>query len=248
MNKLEITKKRWSDGSGYDVYIQDEFLSFRKNAWKKQVLSHFPPDKKLMVLDIGTGPGFFACILSEEGHQVVGIDSSEGMLSCAEKNAQMLGVRPTFILMDGQKPTFEDNTFDLVINRNVTWTLFEPENAYAQWKRVLKSGGRLLIYDANWHLQFYDAEIDRQVKKNEREYFEKYGKEFVVCSYDDGYKEYYDSLPLSNILRPQWDCKVLDELGFSTVNTLLDIGKRVYENWEKALYSASPLFEIEAIK
>ena len=47
--------------------------------------------------------------------------------------------------MDSHQLSFDDNTFDLLINRNVTWTLYDPEQAYKEWYRVLKPGGRLLI-------------------------------------------------------------------------------------------------------
>lgn len=245
--QAEITK-RWSNGDGYDAYIQDELASFRKSAWKKQILSHFPAGQTLNILDVGTGPGLFPCILSEEGHRVTGIDCSEGMLQHARENARRLGVSPQFLIMDTHKLDFPVESFDLVVSRNVSWTLHTPELAYAEWRRVLRPGGRVLIYDANWHLQFYNEEIDRQVKRNEQAYYDKFGKRFYVCSYDADYKQYYDSLPLSNVCRPEWDVHTLERLGFETVQTRLDIGQDVYENWEKELYSASPLFEIEAVK
>ena len=96
-------KKRdayWQNGEGYDRYIQSELSSFRKEAWKRQLRARLSAETPLDILDVGTGPGFFACILSEEGHRVTGIDASEGMLSCARKNAMALGVTPDFIKMD----------------------------------------------------------------------------------------------------------------------------------------------------
>ena len=96
----EERARRWSNGEGYDRYIRSELASFRKEAWKRQICAHFEQGSSLKILDVGTGPGFFACILSEEGHAVTGIDSSEGMLACAGANAEKLGVRPTFLHMD----------------------------------------------------------------------------------------------------------------------------------------------------
>ena len=54
-------------------------------------------------------------------------------------------------------------------------------------------------------------------------------------------------LPLSNTMRPRWDIDILQKIGFSHVSVKEDIGSRVYEEWEKELYSESPLFEIEAV-
>ena len=52
--------------------------------------------------------------------------------------------------MDAEKPIFADETFDVVISRNLTWTLPNAEHAYSEWMRVLKTGGILLNFDANY--------------------------------------------------------------------------------------------------
>ena len=39
---------------------------------------------------------------------------------------------------------FQDESFDVVISRNLTWTLPEAAQAYKEWSRVLKPGGLLL--------------------------------------------------------------------------------------------------------
>lgn len=240
----EERAKRWAGGKGYDRYITAELNSFRKNAWKKQVCAHFEPGVSLEILDVGTGPGFFACILSEEGHHVTGIDASEGMLECARKNAQLLGLEPEFLHMDLNEMTFADGSFDVLIMRNVTWTLEHPERVYAEFKRVLKPGGMILIYDANWHMHWFDSEILERVKAREQRHLEKYGRREIVSSGD---MEYYKTAPLTHTWRPEWDQKTLTNLGFS-VSIEEDIGRTVYEEWEKELYGESPLFEICAVK
>ena len=244
MEKKERAK-RWSKGEDYDRYIAEELNSFRKNAWKKQITDHFNGKKGLNILDVGTGPGFLACILAEEGHKVTAIDNSEGMLACAIKNAAALGVSPRFLMMDVNELSFQDNTFDVIVTRNVTWTLEYPERVYKEFKRILNPQGMLLIYDANWHLHFYDDELMKKVRQREQKYFEKYGKREVVCEDD---KEYFDSAPLTRIFRPIWDIGILkDKMGMK-VSVQEDIGQYLYEQWEKELYGESPLFEICAVK
>ena len=39
----------------------------------------------------------------------------------------------------------------MVIYRHLVWTLPHPEQAIAEWKRVLKPGGKLIILEGNWH-------------------------------------------------------------------------------------------------
>lgn len=236
--------ERWSSGKSYNKYITNELNSFRKAAWKDTVLRHFGAAENLNILDVGTGPGFFACILTEEGHRVTGIDSSAGMLAYARYNAAKLQIEPQFIRMDVNELSFEDESFDAIITRNVTWTLEQPKKVYAEFKRILKPGGILLIYDANWHMHYFNAEMMKRVKERERRHFERYGKREVVCEDD---REYFMPLPLSATYRPGWDSKVLTRLGFD-VQIEEDLGRKVYEEWEKNLYGESPLFEICAVK
>ena len=243
MDRIE-RDKRWENGDGYNCYISSEFASFRKEAWKKQLLQHFDGKKNRKVLDIGTGPGFFACILSEEGQQVTAIDRSEGMLSHARNNAKHLGVNPEFLAMDVNQLEFEEESFDVIVSRNVTWTLEHPEKVYTEWKRLLKPGGKILIYDANWQLQFFDPELRKRVLAREKAYKEKYGREEIVSRGD---MEYYATAPLTSIYRPDWDEKTLKNLGME-VHITEDIGRWLYEEWEKELYAESPLFEICAVK
>lgn len=240
MATREEVREYWKTGENYKRYIKEELNSFRKQAWKDVITSHFNGKKSLEILDVGTGPGFFSCILSEEGHKLTGIDSSDGMLQHARENAEYLGVNPTFLKMDIEEMDFEDAQFDAVIMRNVSWTLLHPEKSYADFHRLLKKGGFLLIYDANWHHHFADAEKMELVKRLEAEQIEKYGRREVISDDDAGFLL---SLPSTHVMRPDWDVPILEQLGFD-VTTKLDLGRIVYEQWEKELYSPCPLFEI----
>ena len=236
--------RRWENGENYNRYITGELNTFRKDAWKKQLSDHFGGRTDLEILDVGTGPGFFACILSEEGHKVTGIDASEGMLACARENAEKLGVHPVLLQMDLNEMTFDDESFDAIVLRNVSWTLQFPEKVYAEFKRMLRPGGILLIYDANWQLHWYDEAIMERVRAREARHLQKYGWEEIVSNGD---LEYYATAPLTRIHRPEWDEKVLANLGFDVTITE-DVGRFVYGDWEKELYGESPLFEICAVR
>ncbi len=241
----DANRAYWEDGTFYNSYVNEEFSDFRKEAWKRQILSHFPEGAKLRVLDTGCGPGFFSCILAEEGHSVTGIDRSSGMLRYADENARRMGVMPQFINMDICDMNFGGDIFDLILNRNVTWTLENPESVYKQFYRSLRPGGQLLIYDANWHLPYYRPELLQKVRENERWYFETFHQDFKVC--DEKAVFFYD-LPLSNTERPQWDIETLSSLGFTEVTANKRVGENLYTDWENRLYSATPLFEISARK
>lgn len=238
-------KEYWENGKPYNDYVINELNDNRKEAWKNRIRSHFTQGCIMNVLDVGCGPGFLSCILSEEGHKVIGIDRSADMLKYACQNADNLGVKPEFLGMDANNLNFDDNTFDLIISRNVTWTFDEPESIYKQFYNKLKKGGKLLIYDANWHIPFYNSELLERVRENEKWYYETYHEEFKV--YDDD-TSIFENLPLSNVWRPQWDIQALKNIGFTHILYNLDVGKELYTNWEQKLYSVTPLFEISAVK
>ncbi len=202
---------QWESGEGYNRYITAELETFRKAAWKRQILRRFDARDAIRVLDVGTGPGFFACILSEEGLEVTAIDQSAGMLEKARENAAKLGVHPTFMHMNVNQMDFLDESFDVIVNRNVTSTLQYPEKLYAEFKRVLKPGGMLLIYDANWHAHLYDPELMKKVRAREEAHFRKYGTREVVT---EDNPEFLATCPMTRYKRPEWDERVLTDLGF----------------------------------
>ena len=49
--------------------------------------------------------------------------------------------------MNAEELTFPAASFDVVVTRNVTWNLRDPERAYGQWSRVLKPGGKVVILE-----------------------------------------------------------------------------------------------------
>ena len=59
MNRQE-RDERWKDGKNYERCIHGELTSFRKEAWKRQLGRQFASGKALDILDVGTGPEFFA--------------------------------------------------------------------------------------------------------------------------------------------------------------------------------------------
>ena len=222
--KDEERASRWADGSSYNEYILEEFSSFRKQAWKDRINKKiYFKGSGLDILDIGTGPGFFSCILSEEGHNVTGIDQSPGMLECAEENAERLNVRPKFIKADINEidTRFPRESFDVIISRNVTWTLEHPKEVYKKMKELLRPGGIILIYDANWFKHNFDEELKKKVERLEKEHFEKYGVERKVTKAD---YEYYDTAPLTKEDRPNWDINVLKGMNMN-VSVEYDIGR-----------------------
>ena len=49
---------------------------------------------------------------------------------------------PNFIKWTAIYYHFSPKAFDMIVSRNVTWTLYDPIHAFKQWHHVLKPGGK----------------------------------------------------------------------------------------------------------
>ena len=153
----EERAKHWSNGADdYDWYIKQELEGFKAINWYNLIMSQCEKKENLRILYCGCGPGFFSVILSKNGNQVTGIDQAQGMLDKAKENADKYGVSPEFRIMDLENIDYPDNTFDLILSRNVTWNLSEPDAVYAEWMRLLKKDGVLLVFDSTWYKTLFD--------------------------------------------------------------------------------------------
>ena len=141
---------------GYSITVHKQLSSNECEQFAALLKSSAPPGKTLKCLDLGCGPGFFSILLAREGHQVTAVDYSEGMLEKARANFRKAAVTVDTVRGDVQALPFDDNSFDYIVSRNLVWNLEHPAEAYAEWMRVLKPGGRLLVVDGNHYLHYYD--------------------------------------------------------------------------------------------
>lgn len=73
------------------------------------------------------------------------------MLKQARRAAEGMVTPPTLQLGDAVTPDFPPGSFDAVTSRYVLWTLREPTLALANWRTLLRPGGRLVAVDSTWH-------------------------------------------------------------------------------------------------
>lgn len=242
--ELENMKRYWSeDAANYGRIITDELASFRVRAWQDFLQQELPSGTR-NILDFGCGPGFFSIILADMGYEVTAIDCSEAMLEKARAHALAAGLsRPiTFRQMDVHDMDFPAESFDAILSRNVTWTLLEPRQVYTDCYRLLRPQGRLLLFDANWQLYLYDDALAREVERRRKACLQRFGSDF------DGepLTEPFDprELPLSRIKRPAWDVEALRLIGFQQVHSYEDLTESLWDEKEKLLYGATPLFGV----
>lgn len=101
------------------------------------------------VLELASGTGEVTRLLLELGCDVTGLDLSDAMLDRAR--AKLAG-RPRLRLHlgDAEYTREPSGTYDAVVCRHLVWTLVDPRAALADWHRVLRPGGRLVIVDGDW--------------------------------------------------------------------------------------------------
>ncbi|MGY5765839.1 class I SAM-dependent methyltransferase [Brachybacterium sp. DNPG3] len=151
-------------------------LDGEAETWAR-VWSAALPAAPARVLDVGTGTGNVALQLAALGHEVTGIDLSEGMLAQARAKAADRGAprasvgpmasdepaasdgpvasdgapAPVFARGDAVAPPFAPGSFDAIVSRYLLWTLRDAPAALERWFALLRPGGVLVAVDSPWY-------------------------------------------------------------------------------------------------
>jgi SAM-dependent methyltransferase len=116
-------------------------------AWRA-TLRRLLPNPPASVLDAGAGTGFVSLILADLGYQVTAVDLSAQMLAVLSSKADRLGLNIRTVHADVAHPP-PGETFDAVVERDLIWTLPEPDAALAAWRDAAPAG-RLVLIEATW--------------------------------------------------------------------------------------------------
>ena len=250
MNNLknEIHDYWTNRARGYSEYNQQEMADARRTMWRDKLLSllgnQFPEKepKEIKILDVGTGPGFFAILLAEAGYQVTAVDYTEEMLKEAQSNAGGLAECIVWKTGDAQALDVESNSFDAVVTRNVTWNLPRPDLAYKEWLRVLKPEGVLYNFDADWYGHLYNEEKRSSYEKDRRQTEEQNVEDYYSGTDIEKMEEIARQVPLSRLERPKWDIETMKKSGFLDVACDEEVWKEVWTEEEIINNSTSPIF------
>jgi arsenite methyltransferase len=120
------------------------------------------------VLDIGSGPGFLAAEMAAEvgpEGKVVGVDPSDSMLEMGRRRDAPV----EFVAGDAVALPFDDESFDAVASTQVYEYVAEMPAALAEARRVVRTGGRLLILDTDWDsIVWHSSDRDRMLRVLEK--------------------------------------------------------------------------------
>ena len=145
MSQLEFNEQMAAELEA--VYSKRDIL--RRRALVHEALGAAPGDR---VLDAGCGPGFYVAETLERvgpGGSVVGVDASPPMLALAAKRSEGHD-NVSFHEGDVTALPVADADFDRALSVQVLEYVTDIPAALAELHRVLKPGGRVLLWDVDW--------------------------------------------------------------------------------------------------
>lgn len=124
----------------------DRVLSFGSGTWyRREVLRRAGLREGMRVIDVATGTGPVAAIAREivgKSGVVIGIDPSRGMLSVAQQK-----VDARFVQAVGEALAIRSDSFDLLSMGYALRHVGDLRSALAEYRRVLKAGGEVVIME-----------------------------------------------------------------------------------------------------
>jgi arsenite methyltransferase len=131
-----------------------EILYRRRDVLRRRRLVHGALDAQHgeRLLDVGCGPGFYVTELLERvgpAGWITGIDTAPAMLAVAVKRSEG-HPNVTFRQAGATEVPAEDGEFDAVLSVQVLEYVPDVARALAEIHRVLRPGGRVVIWDVDW--------------------------------------------------------------------------------------------------
>ena len=124
-------------------------LSFGTDiGWRKRALARAGIQRGHAVLDVGAGTGDLSFAAAAQGAQVVAIDLSPGMLAVLERRAtadQRTRIQP--LIGNAQDLPLPDASIDRIITGFTVRNVHDLARAFAEFRRVLRPGGRAVILE-----------------------------------------------------------------------------------------------------
>jgi arsenite methyltransferase len=118
------------------------------------------------VADIGCGPGFYLTELAEQvglRGSVTGIDSASAMLAAAAQRTDR-HKNVALYRSDATSLPVPDHAFDALLSVQVLEYVPDVDAALAEIHRVLRPGGRAVLWDVDWATVSWRSNDDRRMR------------------------------------------------------------------------------------
>ncbi|KFF59357.1 ubiquinone biosynthesis methyltransferase UbiE [Cryobacterium sp. MLB-32] len=150
MNRADLNKRPAQVAAMFDEvaahYDRTNAVLSMGNAtlWRIATTRAVGPKAGERILDIAAGTGTSSAALTRTGARVVAADFSEGMIEVGrQRHADNSNIE--FVQADATALPFADDEFDAVTISFGLRNVVEPQKALAEFYRVTKPGGRVVI-------------------------------------------------------------------------------------------------------
>ena len=106
----------------------------------------------------------------------------------------------------------------------------------------------LLNFDANWYAYLFDPAERAAYEQDRRNTAEAQIKDEYLCTEIDVMEGIAQKAPLSRMKRPDWDIRLLTELGMGQIQSDSQVWQKVWSREEKINFHATPMFLVSAVK
>ncbi|WP_244259384.1 demethylmenaquinone methyltransferase [Rathayibacter sp. VKM Ac-2759] len=150
MTKADLTKRPDEVAAMFDTVapaydLTNTVLSVgNDHLWRIATTRAVNPAAGERILDVAAGTGTSSASLARSGASVVAADFSRGMISVGRRR-HADDERIEFVHADAMDLPFEDDSFDAVTISFGLRNVAEPTTAIAEFFRVVKPGGRVVI-------------------------------------------------------------------------------------------------------
>lgn len=181
--KEDYVKDVFTEIAHYYDEMNDIMTMGMVTGWHKFMLKKVQPIEGKRCLDVGTGTGEIAFLVSEcagiEG-SVVGVDITPKMIEYAQiKMSEKHIPKPiVFEVGDALSLNYDENSFDLVTSGYMLRNVTDVQKAINEMYRVLSPGGKVIVADL--------AKPDNKVVRYFYELYIKYRVTRVARKYDKG--------------------------------------------------------------
>jgi SAM-dependent methyltransferase len=115
--------------------------------------------KQGRILEVGCGSGGFLAACQDRGLDVIGVDIGLRWLVMARRRLADRGGTASLVAASADRLPWPDATFDAVVADSVLEHTDDALASLREWRRVLRPGGRLLVWSPNRHFLGRDPHV-----------------------------------------------------------------------------------------